>query len=112
MSEARQIIRISLANAAARSAYDAVFPAAEALIVEKTGKIAKTHRGVRTEFARLTKDDSRVGKAMTAFLTKAYRYKEIGDYDVKPGAVITMKQAEAAIVSAEEFLAGVRAAFD
>ena len=57
LSDARQIAGIGLATVAARSAYYAAFHAAEALIVEKIGKIAKSHSGVRTEFARLAKDD-------------------------------------------------------
>ena len=101
-----------MAAVAARSAYYASFHAAEAYIFEKTGRIAKTHAGVRAEFSRLAKDDPLIDPSLLAFLPQGYRFKEIGDYDVKPGAVITMKQAEAAIVSAEEFLAGVRAAFD
>jgi hypothetical protein len=40
----------------------------------------------------------------------AYGYKEIGDYAVGSGAVITMKEAEDAIVSAEQFLEAVRIA--
>jgi uncharacterized protein (UPF0332 family) len=64
LSEARQIIAIALAKVAARSAYYAAFHAAEAFIFEKTGRIAKTHRGVRTEFARLTKDDPRIAKTL------------------------------------------------
>lgn len=36
----------------AREAYLAAYHAAEALVFERTGKIAKTHRGIRTEFLR------------------------------------------------------------
>jgi uncharacterized protein (UPF0332 family) len=104
LSEARQIIAIALAKVAARSAYYAVFHAAEAFIFEKTDKAAKTHRGVRTEFARLTKDDPRIAKTMTEFLAKAYRYKELGDYVVDPDAIVTMAQAESAIAGATDFL--------
>jgi uncharacterized protein (UPF0332 family) len=104
LSDARQIIAIALANVAARSAYYAGFHAAEAFIFEKTGRVAKTHRGVRTEFARLTKDDPRVGKTMTEFLAQAYRYKEIGDYGVDPDEIVTMAHAEAAITGAADFL--------
>ena len=41
---------------------------------------------------------------MVQFLTQAYGYKEIGDYSVNPDEVITMANAESAIVSAEQFL--------
>ena len=40
---------------AGREAYLAAFHAAEALFFERTGKIAKTHRGLRAQFARIAK---------------------------------------------------------
>jgi uncharacterized protein (UPF0332 family) len=104
LDDARQIAGIGLAKVAARSAYYAAFHGAEAFIVEKTGKIAKSHSGVRSEFARLTRDDPRIGKAVTAFLAQAYKYKEIGDYGVGEDAVVTMADAEAAIRSAGHFI--------
>jgi len=109
LSDARQIAGIGLATVAARSAYYAAFHAAEALIVEKTGKVAKSHSGVRTEFARLAKDDPRAGKGMTAFLAQGYKYKEIGDYGVGADAIVTMADAVAAIRSASDFLAHIGA---
>ncbi len=42
---------------AARAAYLAGFHAAQALISERTGRIAKSHSGVRSTFARLVKED-------------------------------------------------------
>ena len=42
---------------AARAAYQAEFHAAQALISERTGRIAKSRSGVRSTFARLVKDD-------------------------------------------------------
>jgi len=104
LSEARQIAAIGLAKVAARSAYYAAFHAAEALIVENTGRVAKSHSGVRSEFARLTQADPRIEKVMTRFLAQAYKYKEIGDYGVGADAVITMSEADAAIRSAADFL--------
>ena len=56
LDDARKIVAIHLAKVAARSAYYAAFHAAGALTIERTGKVAKTHSGVRTEFARLLKD--------------------------------------------------------
>ena len=110
LSDARKIAAIGLAKVAARSAYYAAFHAAEALIVEKTGKVAKSHSGVRSEFARLARDDPHLGKATTAFLAQAYKYKEIGDYGVGADAAITLLDAEAAIRSAQDFLTHVAAA--
>lgn len=42
---------------AGRAAYLAGFHAAQALIFEKTDKVVKTHKGVQSEFLKLTKDD-------------------------------------------------------
>ena len=47
---------------AGRAAYLAGFHAAQALISERTGRIVKTHSGVRSAFARLVKGDSRVDR--------------------------------------------------
>jgi uncharacterized protein (UPF0332 family) len=104
LSDGREILQISLANVAARSAYFAVFHAAEAFIFEKTGRIAKTHRGVRIEFARLAKDDPRIAKTLPEFLAQAYLYKEVGDYSVDPDEIVTMQDAERAITAAANFL--------
>ncbi len=109
LSDARQIVGIGLAGGAARSACYAAFHAAEALIVEKTGRIAKSHSGVRSEFARLAKDDPRTGRAMTAFLAQAYKYKEIGDYGAGADAIVTRSDAQAAIRSAGDLLAHIEA---
>ena len=57
---------------AGRAAYLASFHAAQALISERTGKIAKTHEGVNSQFNRLTKGDSRVDIELRRFLTQAY----------------------------------------
>ena len=47
---------IHLSGHAARTAYLAGFHAAQALIFERTGKIAKTHRGVRNAISRLAEN--------------------------------------------------------
>ena len=69
LGEARQIIQIGLAAVAARSAYYAAFHAAEAYIFAKTGRVGKTHAGVRTEFVRLARNEAKISRAMTTFLT-------------------------------------------
>jgi uncharacterized protein (UPF0332 family) len=76
LDDARKIIAIPLAKVAARSAYYAAFLAAEAFIIERSGKVARTHSGVRTEFARLLKDRSVAERALLTFLAQAYKYKE------------------------------------
>jgi uncharacterized protein (UPF0332 family) len=97
LDEARKIAAIGLAKAAARSAYYAAFHAAQAFIFERTGKIAKTHSGVRSEFARLAKDTPSIGKTFPAFLAQAYLYKEISNYGVGHGANVTIAEADEAL---------------
>ena len=80
LGDARKIIGIGLAKVAARTAYYAMFHAAEAFIFEKTGKAAKSHSGVRSEFARLVKETPNADRTYPTMLAKAYMYKEIGDY--------------------------------
>jgi len=104
LSDARKIIAIPLAKVAARSAYYAAFHASEAFIIERTGKVAKTHSGVRTELARLLKDLPGAEKGLLTFLAQAYKYKEIGDYGVGHGAVVTDAEAIAAIEDAAHFI--------
>jgi uncharacterized protein (UPF0332 family) len=51
------MLGVALTDDAGRAAYLASFHAAQAVIFERTGKVVKTHRGVQSEFLRLTKDD-------------------------------------------------------
>jgi uncharacterized protein (UPF0332 family) len=57
LGEAQAVIGINLTEAAGRAAYFAAYHTAQALIFERTGRVAKTHSGVRSEFSRLAKDD-------------------------------------------------------
>ena len=61
LADARKVASISLARVAARLAYYAAFHAAEALIVDRSGKTPKTHSGVRAELGRLLKDEPGLG---------------------------------------------------
>ena len=47
---------------------------------ERTGKNAKTHRGVHAQFARLTRNEPRFGRELRQFLPQAYDIKSIADY--------------------------------
>ena len=95
---------IDLTEAAGRTAYLAMFHAAQALIFDRTGSIAKTHSGVRSEFARISKDDSRVSREFTASLAQAHVLKEIADYEMGPNAIVPRERAAAVIESAEKFI--------
>ena len=91
-------------NEAARAAYLAAFHAAQALISERTGRVAKSHSGVRSTFARLVKNDPQVDRALVRFLGRAYRFKEVADYGTGPQAIVTISEAQEAIVSAGRFV--------
>ncbi len=105
LADATKIAGLPLPHIAARECYVAVFHAAQAYIFEHTGKVAKTHRGVRSEFARLAKSQSRISSDMTAFLGNAYQFKAVADYMVGEAATpISAEDALAAIAVAGVFL--------
>jgi uncharacterized protein (UPF0332 family) len=83
-----------------RAAYLAGFHAAQALVFERTARIAKSHSGLRAAFARLAKDDPRIDRTFTRFLARAYKSKEITDYGIGPQAVVTATEAREMIVLA------------
>lgn len=109
LAEAGAIMGIGLAKAAARGAYYAAFHASEALLVARTGRIAKTHTGVRAALAQLLRGPPPSDRDLLTFLTRAYKYKEIGDYGVGPGIAITIGDAEALLAGADRFIARVTA---
>ena len=100
-----QIAALPLPRLAAREAYYAAFHAAEAYIFEHTGKVATTHRGVRSEFARLARREPRIDRELTRFLATAYQLKAAADYGIGPTvAPISADQAAAAITTAGRFI--------
>jgi uncharacterized protein (UPF0332 family) len=50
LNEAQAVVVIGFHAAAGRAAYLAAFHAAQAIILLRTNKVAKTHAGVRSEF--------------------------------------------------------------
>ena len=105
LADAEKIAALPLPHIAAREAYLAVFHAAEAYIFEQTGKVAKTHRGVRSEFTRLAKAEPRIGRDVVTFLGTAYQFKARADYAVGSiAAPITPTEATAAIATAARFI--------
>jgi uncharacterized protein (UPF0332 family) len=89
---------------AGREAYLAAFHAAEALLYERTGKIARTHRGLRAQFARITRDEPRIDQALSEFLGRAYELKSLADYGTGSEAIISITAAKAAIETATRFV--------
>ena len=105
VDEAKAVARIGFREAAGRAAYLAAYHAAQAFIIARSGKIAKTHSGVRSEFARLAKDDPRIDRAFATFLAQAYNLKTIADYTVGEDAGVSLAEASEAIEKAERFIA-------
>jgi uncharacterized protein (UPF0332 family) len=104
LTRARTILAAGVGEDAGRNAYLAVFHAAQALIAERTGKDAKTHRGVHTQFARLTRNEHRLGLELRQFLAQAYDIKSIADYGLGADTDVPLDRASAAIRTAEEFV--------
>jgi uncharacterized protein (UPF0332 family) len=78
LSNAKTSLNVNLTNDAGRSAHLAAFHSAPAFIFERTGKIAKSHTGVHTEFARLLEDTAEISKDVTPFLQRPYNRKVLG----------------------------------
>lgn len=105
LADARQIATLPLPHVAAREAYYAAYHAAEAYIFEQTGKVATTHRGVRSEFARLVRREPSIDRELTRFLATAYQLKATTDYGIGSAvAPISAHQAAAAITTAARFI--------
>src|SRR5271157_4082876 len=89
---------------AGREAYLAAFHAAEALLYERTGRIARTHRGLRAQFARIARDEPHIDQSVSEFLGRAYELKSLADYGTGAEAVISVATATAAVETATRFV--------
>lgn len=89
---------------AGREAYLAAFHAAQALIAERTGKDAKTHRGVHVQFARLTRNEPAIDEQLRRFLPRSYDLKAVSDYGVGADDGVPTAQAALAIEDTERFV--------
>jgi uncharacterized protein (UPF0332 family) len=83
--------------------YLAAFHAAQALILARSGRIVKTHRGVHRLFSQLAKNQPPL-REFARFLSQAYNLKDIADYELRPGANVPLERASAAIDTAERFI--------
>ena len=93
-----------VARIAGREAYLAAYNAAEALVFERTGKAAKTHRGLRAQFALIAKNEPNIDQTLSEFLGRAYELKSMSDYGTGPEATISPATAKAAIETAARFV--------
>ena len=65
---ARYALAGNFAEEAGRSAYMAAFHAASALVIARTGRAPKTHSGLRSEFARIAREEPRISREQVSFL--------------------------------------------
>lgn len=112
LAHARAILEIELGDEAGRTAYLAALHAAQALIFERTGRVAKTHRGVHGQFLRLVAGEPRVDAELRRFLSEGYKLKATADYEVGPEAVVPLEEAAAAIQRAARFVETVSELLD
>jgi uncharacterized protein (UPF0332 family) len=92
------------ADEAGRAAYLAGLHAAQAVIVERAGRIIKRHRGVRNELRRLLKDEPRFDLELQAFLGRAYNLKAIADYETGPDSRVSDEVARVTIETARRYV--------
>jgi uncharacterized protein (UPF0332 family) len=104
LEEARAVLAIGLSEPAGRPAYLDAMHAAQAVTFHRTGRVAKTHGGVRSEFARLTKDEPVIGRGLSTFLAEAYVLKQVADYETGPEAAVPRDRASMAIDTAARFV--------
>ena len=105
LAKARTVLeQLHYGDEAGRLAYLAAFHAAQALIVERTSRSAKTHAGVHSQFHLLTKNDERVEAHLRGFLSDGFDLKTISDYSVGPDATVSSDEARAAIETATRFV--------
>ena len=103
LNRARLILDAEVGEDDGRNAYLAAFHAAQALILARTNKFAKTHRGVHRQFFALVQDDPDLAD-LARFLSQAYDLKSIADYDVGPDTGVSLDRAAAAIETAQHFV--------
>ncbi len=80
LASGRLLLDNGFPESAGRDAYLAAFHAALAFIVARTGREPKTHRGTRTEFSRLARDEPTIPRAHLTFLAKGFELKIASDY--------------------------------
>jgi uncharacterized protein (UPF0332 family) len=112
LAKARLVLDIDLADEAGRLAYYAMFHAAQALIFERTNRVAKTHRGVNRQFHLFARDEVGLAPQLPADLSKAYLLKQSTDYESGDEVPVTREEAVVAIAAAERFVTQIRQVLD
>jgi len=108
LADGRKIATLPLPKATARCAYFAAFHAAEAFIFERSGKVAKTHSGVESEFSRLFRTVSGAEERLPRFLGETYVYKDISDYMAARRPAPSEAEAHETLETAARFSDNIR----
>ena len=108
LGRARIILAAGVGEDAGRNAYLAGFHTAQAVIRARTGKTAKTHRGVHRLLSGMGRSDPQLAD-LALFLSQAYNLKAVADYELGPGAAVPLERASAAIDQAALFIDRVAA---
>ena len=103
LSRARIILAAGVGEDAGRDAYLAAFHTAQAVIRVRTGRIAKTHRGVQKLLSDYGRGDPRLAD-LAVFLSQAYNLKAVADYELGSGADVPLERASEAIERAAQFI--------
>ena len=107
LAHARAILAIDLGDDAGRDAYLAALHAAQALIFERSARVAKTHRGVHGLFIRLVAGEPLVDAGLRQFLSEGYKLKATADYEIGPEATVPLDAAAEAVATASRFINAV-----
>ena|SRR5689334_12878681 len=89
---------------AGRASYLAAFHAAQALIFERTGHVARFHADVQAQFGRLVRHEPDRAAGLPLFLGRAYNLKVMTDDAAEPGAGITPDHAAWIVEQAGRFV--------
>ena len=100
---AKIILAAGVGDDAGRDAYLAGFHAAQALILARSCKVVKMHRGVHRLFSQFAKNEPEL-REFARFLSQAYNLKDIADYELRPSVTVPLYRASAAIDTAERFI--------
>ena len=92
LARARIILAAGVGEDAGRDAYFAGFHVAQAVIRARTGKAAKTHRGVHRLLSQFARREPHLAD-LARFLSQACNLKAGADYELGPGAGVPLDRA-------------------
>jgi uncharacterized protein (UPF0332 family) len=104
LEQACSVAGIERAEAAGRAAYLAAFQAAQALIFERSRQDAQSASWRSCSILQASKDIQELGADPSRFLSRAYDFQAVADYEIGPDATVPPAEATAATEAAEYFV--------